>query len=230
MSRNINCFTITEKAKRRSGIPFEDGIRIMNRHGQFVVPVGEAAIMLYLGANGRRDPGISQDSSRVLQAEAYAIKHQIYRLVKPGIPKSRIIVRIIGQGLIFDFPPLAEGLGLWPGGDGDLRPFVQVGRHKEPAKDQLFEVREGEYFLAVDTRGAVAKVSCASGEPSIEPLAFGETVEFFVKRATAQRKTSAIEWALHNLRILRADGNNPDNVMVKSAINKVSRLRQKRTV
>jgi hypothetical protein len=225
MVNHINCFTIAAGAPLVAGIPIRPGITT-ERTGQKVQVLLAHTVPVTLGGDAGM-PELSRDQRFVLRARGHVLDGR-YSLIAQGHLIDRIMVRVLCRNLKFGFEPLAPQLNLWPGGDGEVQPFAQAGRHKnDPAKDQLFEIQRHYSILVVDEAGAVVKLSYENARPSIAPLSLEELVSFLMRRVEARSTVPAIDWAYHNLIILR-DTMGTNEPVITSALDRIEQLRRKR--
>ncbi len=215
-----NCFTIANQAgydEIVAGVPVKAGI-IMDswRSGDFVK----------LGSRCRVE--VSPDAARSPRGIwlMHARFSQETNRLEAADPEWRgMIIHIIPDGLKFEFEPLGKDLNLWPGGDGNIRPFRQYGAHADiQNKQQLFQLEDGESIVLVDSRTAVSQIWCVKGKPVFGLMDKAKLAIMLEERAKHQKKVQACDWALHNLKALLESGSYMDWV-VREAIDRVNRLR-----
>ncbi len=212
MTIQVNCFTIQASGTQIAGVPLLEGIELSAMGGvAFVYLGGSIGVDLDLESYPARD-ATHLLRARVIPGRWPALSHA------PEDTRS-IVVRVECADLRFGFPALADGLNLWPGGDGDLRPFKQFGEHKNGT-----DIQNGESILVVDQSKAVACLTCVDGQPKVSHPTVLDLAEFLRRRAKAQRKVQALDWALHNLRALSS--NEEHRQAIQTAMSELDRLRQ----
>lgn len=222
----VNCFTIAGTRPTMEGIPLTEGIGLSNHREEVVVYLGDNCVVPFGKSNGGSRP--RRDNTRVLLAEVFFsdTQNKSARLIGISSRKTSIIVHIVSWKLHFDFKPLAEDLNLWPGGDGDIRPFKQFGEHKSGLdKQQLFEIPEGRSILVIDDQRSIVRLTCTNGRPVLNRPTLPDLVEFLCDRARTRRKVQALDWSLYNLRALLKTESEHD-LLICNSISELSRLRE----
>lgn len=197
-----NAFTIANGCPRnQSTIPIKPGIDVV-RDGHGCPRLAFGARTVNLGTCQQDMPIISQDGKRLVRAQikvgsANTPPTLVYALQK----FDGILVRIEALELNFGYSPLARGLNLWPGGDGDILPIItSYGENAKTHRVQLFQLFNRQSLFVVDRCGAVTKMTCVNGAPAFTHVDLPVLVEFHVRRAQKQASVKSYDWALHNLR------------------------------
>lgn len=117
-----------------------------------------------------------------------------------------VLLRVIAAALDFGVPPLAKGLDFNAGGEG--RPaLLQYGKCKDTAKDQLFQLRNGEFIYVVDRNTAVMKVRCIDDVLRMEPVDVPEIIDYVFNCGCRSEYVGGKVWAYCNLQKLGASPN-----------------------
>lgn len=219
-AERTNCYTVSRVCMKVDGVPFGRDILLSNSYGRIGVHLGENCDVML--ENAPKSP--HRFRLHLIRAKAITRNGKL-KLAKAGQEIKSIIVQVVCRELYFDVEPLAEGLNLWPGGDGDILPFAQWGEHKNGLdKIQLFEIPNGKYIYLVDQKKAVARLSCVDGNPVISTPDISELARFLSSRAQDQYKVQALDWALHNLRALLKKEVGTE--LIRNLISELSRLRE----
>lgn len=198
-----NMFTVHRKYPLRDGVPFGEGMRLVHVNNEPQVYFSDTfGIRLGSRATDPR-PTLSPDRERLLRARPVQKGPTKYHLIAAPDNYHGIVVRIVSDNLRFGIAPLANDLNLWPGGDGDIPPFVQ---QMKPIRDELFELAPGRWLFIVDEVAAVARLENVGGVPELREPTCNEVIDFLVKRAQSENHVRAYDWALGNLRSLQTGG------------------------
>lgn len=221
-----NCFTIVAGAPLQNGVPLQQGIDLTFLEQDPVVQVGERC-RIWPRHGHHLDMSFHGNSVRRLErAQVTWARHGPGEpcLERPAHLWMGMIVHIKCNVLSFDIDPLIRGLNLWRGGDGDIIPFGQSGRHKYPDKEQIFQLENGQKILLVDQFAALSWMTCVDGTPVFTEVEVSELVEFLMSRAIAEKKPYAFDWALYNLDALARlrDANHGE---IRNAIDTLNRKR-----
>lgn len=131
---------------------------------------------------------------------ATALWHNGYpRLMLPEKSARGVLLRIKARQLHFDFPPFAQNLHFYAGGEG-LPPFTQCGAHRDvTAKDQLFQLQEDEELFVIDRASAIGIVYCVNGTPRMRPATPEEVVARVHGVAEEAATVQALDWCMGTL-------------------------------
>ncbi|KND49308.1 MAG: hypothetical protein AB203_02835 [Parcubacteria bacterium C7867-008] len=175
---------------------------------------------VFLG-NRRDIHGYPQTAGgHVLRARLKDTSSNGERLVFAGEDVRCLIIHVISEDLLFEgIEPLADDLGLWPGGDGETLPFRQYGRNNSRRVQQMYAIDEGQWIYVTDNRAAVVRVRCENGLCVISQVEVPEAVEFIFKRAKAQKSRASLTWGIRNLENLQRTG-----VLVHKTRNAIAEL------
>ncbi|KND50443.1 MAG: hypothetical protein AB202_02195 [Parcubacteria bacterium C7867-007] len=201
-----NCLTIAAGYRFTNGVPMESGIgAVMNEGPPAVVLAPDCRVLL----GNRRDihgyPGML--GGRVMRARLKDTLSNGERLVHASDEVRSLILHIRSENLLFEgIEPLAEGLTLRPGGDGEIQPFRQAGKNGSPQRQQMYEIPEDTFIYVVDGRSAAVKLACVDGLAVVTAVEIPEAVTFIAKRARAQKSRAALTWGVRNLEHLRDTG------------------------
>lgn len=223
-----NAFTIANGCPFNEGrIPIAEGILVArDEKNRPILTFGDRYVRL--GTNATDVPILSSNGTRLLRARREKAEgNGPSALVYAWGNFFGILVRIESPGLVFGFEPYVNHLNLWAGGDGDIHPMITSnGQNTKTDRQQLYQLDEKKSIFIADSRGAVTRLTCMNGVPHFTCVDIPALVEFHLSRARSlQNRVRALDWAWHNLRMLKDGGHSFP--VVDDAILEVQRLRER---
>ena len=199
MNYKINCYPLHADTPTK-------GIRLTrNRRGYWGVTVGnnKGAFVRLGDVNDENRPQVRD--RKIMRAMGYVAEGGFKKFVAAPDEWQGIVLRILAQNLNFEIEPFVPGLSLNPGGEGTPA-FVQQGAHRDPLKDQLFCLEQGQRILVVDRKAAVMTITCQNGMPVVHPTERRELIQNITTYGLQVNVETAVRWAYHTLNELGLKG------------------------